>query len=66
VKTFGTAQVHLFAFPADSVREVILGSKCSATTESAIRGAIAGWSSPSTFFKCDIDDSDYKMVRKNA
>jgi hypothetical protein len=65
-KTFGSAMIHLFDFPSDSVKEVVLGSKCGATTEATIRSILGGWPSPVSLYRCDIDDSDYKMIRKNA
>ena len=65
-KTVGSAVIHLFDFPSESVKEVVLGSKCCSTTEANIRSILAGWPSPVSLLRCGIDDSDYRMIRKNA
>ncbi|HRE04617.1 MAG TPA: DUF2971 domain-containing protein [Opitutaceae bacterium] len=66
VKNVAPGAIHLFQFPTESVLEIVLGIKCSAATESAIRNAVAGWSRRPTIFKGEIDSTDYKLNRRPA
>lgn len=63
VKAIGQNTIHLFDFPAESVKEIIFGSKLSDLTELEIRHAVSSWSVMPTIYKSKIDDIDYKIVR---
>ncbi len=66
VVTVAGVPIHLFAFPSASVKEVLFGSRCSEETERAIRGALIECNPQPLFARCDIDDADYRIVRKNT
>ncbi len=64
VLTVAGIPIHLFKFPSDCVKEVLLGSKCTEQTEHTIREALTAHGSKPALWRCDIDDTDYRIVRK--
>lgn len=64
VLTVSGNPIHLFSFPPDCVREILLGARCSEQTEGALRVALKMCAQEPTFMKCVIDDSEYRIVRR--
>jgi hypothetical protein len=65
VQKQGDSLIHLFEYPTEAVREIILGLNCSNATEAAIRVTVSAWPQMPKIFRAKRDPLSYDIVRDN-